>query len=161
MVVIILQSWAPGGGGATWGSCPPWNLKIMTSYAVPVENTLKFSLAPSALALFTLKLRLKRRKIAKIFVRAFGAPKNRSFLSVLAVLPPSGKIPAGAHVLHSSILHEFLIFSVTSSGAYDVCECGEFLAGCTTTTPSCLVPVMSTSSPGSSEGRSRVRRPLS
>ena len=27
-------------GGATWGSCPPpWNLKMMTSYAVPVENT--------------------------------------------------------------------------------------------------------------------------
>ena len=41
--------------GATWGSCPPppWNLKMMTSYAVPVENTLKIALAPSALPLNT------------------------------------------------------------------------------------------------------------
>ena len=50
-------------GGATWGSCPPpWNLKMMTSYAVAVENTLKFSLAQSALASTTLKLSLQRQK---------------------------------------------------------------------------------------------------
>ena len=42
----------------------------MTSYAVPVQNTIKFSLAPSALATTTFKLSLKRRKIAKSFVRA-------------------------------------------------------------------------------------------
>ena len=36
--------------GVTWGSCPPWNLKMMTSYAVFVQNALKFSLAPFALA---------------------------------------------------------------------------------------------------------------
>ena len=78
----------------------------MTSYAVPVETTLKFSLAPSALASNNLKFRLKRRKIAKICVRAFGAPKNRSVLSVRAVLPPSGKIPAGAHAhTHCSKRH--------------------------------------------------------
>ena len=47
----------------TWGSSPsPWNLKMMTSYAVSVQNTLKFSLAPSALASNTLKLSLKRWK---------------------------------------------------------------------------------------------------
>ena len=34
---------------------PLWNLKMMTSYAVPVENTLKFSLAPSAITSNTLK----------------------------------------------------------------------------------------------------------
>ena len=62
-----------------------------------MENTLKFSVAPSVLASITLKLSLKRRKVAKLFVRAFGEPKNRSLLSVHAVLPPSGKIPAGAH----------------------------------------------------------------
>ena len=44
-----------------------------------------------------LKLSLKRRKIAKIFVRACGAPKNRSLLSIRAILTPSEKIPAGAH----------------------------------------------------------------
>ena len=84
-------------GGQPGAVAPPWNLKMMTSYAVPVENTLEFVLAPSALASNTFKLSLKRRKIAKISVRAFGAPKNRSFLSVHAGLPPSGKIPAGAH----------------------------------------------------------------
>ena len=84
--------------GATWGSCPPpWNLKMMTSYAVLVENTLKFLLAPSACASNSLKFSLHRRKIAKFFVRALGALKNSSFLSVRAVLPPSGRNPAGAH----------------------------------------------------------------
>ena len=77
---------------------PPltWNLKMLMSYAVPMENTLKFSLAPLALASNTLKLSLKRRNNRENF-RAVGAPKNRSFLSVYAVLPPSGKIPAVAH----------------------------------------------------------------
>ena len=112
--------------GANLGQLPPpWNLKMMTSYAVPVENTLKFSLAPSALksnivssrgfaplwknscgrpchrpsalASNTLKSSLERRKNREILVRAFGAPKNRSFLSVHTGLPPSGKIPAGVH----------------------------------------------------------------
>ena len=88
----------PEGGQPGAVAPPPWNLKMMTSYAVPMENTLKFSVAPSVLASITLKLSLKRRKVAKLFVRAFGEPKNRSLLSVHAVLPPSGKIPAGAHV---------------------------------------------------------------
>ena len=50
---------------------PPWNLKMMMSYAASVQNNLKFLLAPLALASNTLKLSLRRRKIAKIFVRAF------------------------------------------------------------------------------------------
>ena len=76
----------------------------MTSYAVSVQNTLKFSLAPSALAISTLKFCLKHRKNAKIFVGAFGAPKDRPFLSVPEVLPPSGKFTAGAHAYHMKLL---------------------------------------------------------
>ena len=41
---------------------PPWNLKMMTSYAVAVQNIPKFSLAPSALESNTLKFSLKRRR---------------------------------------------------------------------------------------------------
>ena len=56
--------------GVTWGSCPaPWNLKMIASYAVSVQSTLNI----------------------------FGSPKNLSFLSVHAVLLPSGKMPAGTH----------------------------------------------------------------
>ena len=52
----------------------------MTSYAAVLQKTLKFSLAPSALALDTLYFSLKRReKNAKIFVCAFGARKNGRF----------------------------------------------------------------------------------
>ena len=87
--------------GATWGSCPPpWNLKMMTSYAVLVENNLKFSLAPSALASNTLKFCLisfapsARRKMGHFCQSARFCP------------PPSGKIPAGAH----EILALFLVF---------------------------------------------------
>ena len=43
-VAVSLRPHRRPEGGATWGSCPPWNLKMMTSYAVPVENTLKLSL---------------------------------------------------------------------------------------------------------------------
>ena len=49
----------------------------MTSYAVPVENTLKSS--------------LKRRKIAKIFVRAFGVPKIGNFCQSARFCPPLEK----------------------------------------------------------------------
>ena len=41
---------------------PPWNLKMMTSYAVPVEDTLKNALAPPALASNTVTMSVKRRK---------------------------------------------------------------------------------------------------
>ena len=45
--------WAPAGGqgGAL---APPLEFEKMTSYAAVLQNTLKFSLAPSALALDTL-----------------------------------------------------------------------------------------------------------
>ena len=63
-------------GGARGGHLPPLEFEKMTSYAAVLRNTLNFSLAPSALALDTLYVSLKRRKNAKIFVCAFGAPKN-------------------------------------------------------------------------------------
>ena len=99
-----------GGLGVRWhgrpqggqgGTCPPWNLKKMTSYAAVLQNALKFSLAPSALAIDALYLSLKRRKKRKNFRKMvdfwYGAPKTCRFFNVLVVLPPSGKISAGAH----------------------------------------------------------------
>ena len=63
------------GGGHT-----PWNLKKMTSYAALQGNTLKFSLAPSSLAINYLKCSRKRRKNAKKYYSfapsAFGVPEN-------------------------------------------------------------------------------------
>ena len=69
------------GGGKGGALAPlPWNLKHMTSYAAVLRKTLKFSLAPSALAIDTLYFSLKcREKNTKIFVCAFGAPKNDRF----------------------------------------------------------------------------------
>ena len=71
----------------------------MTSYAAVLQNTLKFSLEPSALALDTLHFSLKRReKNAKNFVDLlYGAPKTCRLFKVSVILPPSGKISAGAH----------------------------------------------------------------
>ena len=51
--------------GDTHPPPPPWNLKTMTSYAVSVQSTLKFSLAPSRLASDTLKSSPSRRKNLK------------------------------------------------------------------------------------------------
>ena len=74
-----------------------WNLKMMTSYALPVENTLKFSVAPSAPAWHALKLSLKRRK----YLEKFRSRLRRAVKKIIFVSPcgftPSGKIPAGAH----------------------------------------------------------------
>ena len=89
---------------------PPLEFEKMTSYADVLRNTLKFSLASSALAIDTLYFSLKWHKKAKTIVCAFGAPKNgqffarraknmSTFLSVrLVVLPPPPlkKISAGA-----------------------------------------------------------------
>ena len=50
-----------------------------------------------ALASYTLKFSLKRRKVTKLFVRASVVPKSRRFLINLTPFP-SKKIPAGAHV---------------------------------------------------------------
>ena len=78
------RGWSPPGhgrpqGGGQGGHLPPLEFKKMTSYAAVLQNTLKFSFAPSALALDTLYFSLKRRKNATIFVCAFGAPKNGRF----------------------------------------------------------------------------------
>ena len=48
-----------GGRGAL---APPLEFEKMTSYAAVLQNTLNFSLAPSALATDTLYFSLKRRK---------------------------------------------------------------------------------------------------
>ena len=108
-----LDPWAPAGGQGG-GTCPPpWNLKKMTSYAAVLKNTPNFSLAPSALALDTLYFSLKRRKKRKNFrlrlrraekmvIFWYGAPKTCQLFKVSVVLPPSGKISAGAHVHMSS-----------------------------------------------------------
>ena len=54
------ESWAPDEAVNLGQS--PWNLKMMTSYAVSVQNTQQFSLALSTLVSNTFKLSLQRRK---------------------------------------------------------------------------------------------------
>ena len=87
---------------------PPWNLKKMTSYVAVLQNTLNFSLAPTALAPHTLYFSLKRREKTQKFSFApsarrkkvdflYGAPKTCRLFKVSVILPPSGKISAGAH----------------------------------------------------------------
>ena len=72
-------------GEAAWGSSSPhWNLKMMTSYAVSVQNSTSYPYIES-----------KTQKI----VCAFGAPTKCIISSVLADSPPSGKIPACAHAV--------------------------------------------------------------
>ena len=51
------------GGGAL----APLEFEKMTSYAAVLQNTLKFSLAPTALALDTLYFSLKRREKTQKF----------------------------------------------------------------------------------------------
>ena len=63
-------------GGA---NAPPWNLKVMTSYVLPQQITLIFSLAPSALAIIAPKVSLKRRKITKILTFCPQRAKNRQY----------------------------------------------------------------------------------
>ena len=97
--------------GGKWAHLPPTPLEFekMTSYAAVLRNTLKFSLAPSALALATLYFSLKPREKTQKFSFApsarskvvdflYGAPKTCRLLKLSVILPPSGKISAGAHV---------------------------------------------------------------
>ena len=67
-----------GGMGVTRGvqggaNAPPWNLKMMTSYVLPQQITLIFSLAPSAHAIIAPKFSLKRLKITKIVIFVLSA----------------------------------------------------------------------------------------
>ena len=75
------------GGGARGEALAPLEFEKMTSCAAVLRNTLKFSLAPSALALDTLYFSLKRRKKRKDFrlrlrraekmvIFLYGAPKT-------------------------------------------------------------------------------------
>ena len=56
---LPMGTWALGGGQPGVVAPPPWILKMTTPYAGSVQNTLKMSLAPSALASNNLKLSLK------------------------------------------------------------------------------------------------------
>ena len=87
---------------------PPWNLKKVTSCAAVLQNTPKFSLAPGARHRYHIFQSKKPRKTQnflfaplarrKMVDSWYGAPKKTCQLfNVLVVLPPSGKIPAGAH----------------------------------------------------------------
>ena len=80
----------------------------MTSYAAVLQNILKLSLAPAALAIETLYFSVKRAKKTQKFSFApparrktvdflYGAPKTCQLFKASVVLPPSGKISAGAH----------------------------------------------------------------
>ena len=51
--------------GGKGGALAPLEFEKMTSYAAVLQNALKFSLAPSALAKDTLYFSLKRRKNRK------------------------------------------------------------------------------------------------
>ena len=88
---------APGGRGRPGVVAPPLGIEYDNFMLFPCKNTLEFSLVPSPLAsnTCTLKFSLKRRKITKIFISAFGEPKRWPFSPVRAVLP-SGKFLAGA-----------------------------------------------------------------
>ena len=80
------QTWAPAGGGQG-GALAPLEFEKMTSYAAVLQNILKFSLAPTALALdtpyFSVKRREKTQKFSfapsarrKMVIFLYGAPKT-------------------------------------------------------------------------------------
>ena len=88
--------------GGQGGHLPPLEFEKMTSYAAVLQNTLKFSLAPTALAIDTLYFSLKRAKKCKIFrLRLwrvekmvdflYGAPKTCQLFKMSVVLPPLWK----------------------------------------------------------------------
>ena len=69
--------------GGKGGTCPPpLEFEKMTSYAAVLQNTLKFSLAPSALAIDTLYFSLKCREKRKNFRLRFRRAENVSIFKV-------------------------------------------------------------------------------
>ena len=90
-IKLVLIGARRGGQPGTVASSP-WNLKMMTSHAVPVENILKFSLAPSTLASNTVKLSLTRKKKSRRFPFAPSVRRKIGhFLSIHAIPPPLWK----------------------------------------------------------------------
>ena len=98
----------PQGGARGALAPPPLEFEKMTSYAAVLQNTLKFSLAPSALAIYTLNFSIKRREKTqqcsfapsarrKMVDFLYGAPKTCWVCKVSVTLSPSGKISVGAH----------------------------------------------------------------
>ena len=76
------------GGGKGGHLPPPLEFEKLTSYAAVQQNTLKFSLAPTALAIDTLYFSLKRAKKCKIFrLRLRRAENVSTFLSVGGFAP--------------------------------------------------------------------------
>ena len=108
-VLLILFMYMHGHpqGGQRGHLPPPLEFEKMTSYAAVLQNTPKLSLAPPALATNALYFSLKRRKKQtfsfasstgrKVVDFLYGAPKTRQRFKVSVILPPSGKISAGAH----------------------------------------------------------------
>ena len=79
----------------TMGTPPLEFKKNMTSCAAVLQNTLKFSLAPQALAKNDPYFSLKGKKAQQFSLKSgrflHGAPKTRYFFKVLVVLPPLEK----------------------------------------------------------------------
>ena len=90
-------------GGA---NAPPWNLKMMTSYVLPQQITLIFSLAPSAHAIIAPKFSLKRRKITKIVIFCPQRVKNRQ------CFPTRFALNAFNFVLTTKKLQKLTVFSL-------------------------------------------------
>ena len=88
--------------GATCGSCPlEFEINDVICCFVRVKY-LKFSLEPSAPELHTLKLSLNSQNNSVCFRLRLRRAENGSFLSVHAILPPSGKFSEGAHMFRLS-----------------------------------------------------------
>ena len=64
--------------GGKGGALAPLEFEKMTSYAAVLQNTLKFSLAPSALALDILYFSLKRREKKRNFRLRLRRAEKRS-----------------------------------------------------------------------------------
>ena len=93
----LLGHGRPAGGGGK-EALPPLEFEKVASYAAVLQNTLNFSLAPSALAIDTLYSSLKRRKKAQIFrlrprraeklsIFCMARRKRVNFFKELVVLP--------------------------------------------------------------------------
>ena len=77
--VQMSTAWLDAMGVSRGANAPPWNLKMMTSYAVPLLNTLNFSLAPSALVWNTPKFSLNPQKSRIFALFAVGTQKINNF----------------------------------------------------------------------------------
>ena len=89
--------WAPAGG-ARGCNCTPWNLKMMTSYAVCKQNAPKLLLAPPVLARISLKQGMKTQKLTKNHLFCFWRTKVRRIVSALARMQLENYICTWVHI---------------------------------------------------------------